>query len=195
MEKTPAVDVHSLVNIRLSAAGFTVSSLTESVMVSRLDEVMDFVNSIRGEYGNAYGWKPEPREYFLNGLNRKWEFSYLIEEISSKKISFVGLCSVYDNLLHLHCAYAARGQRRIGLGRFFNLKVCQVGIDKGFSEIEGFWPKHNSGSLILFLRMGYQIEDLRKAGTQLLLSANLAASRERTIQMILSDVDANTPQR
>jgi hypothetical protein len=43
--------------------------------------------------------------------------------------------------------------------------------------------------------MGYQIEDLRKAGTQLLLSANLAASRERTIQMILSDVDANTPQR
>ena len=190
----PEINVHSFVDGRLSSSGFRITCLSERAMIDRLDEIMHFVNSIRVEYGERYGWKPEPREYFLNGLDRKWEFSYLIEEAATRKIAFIGLCSVYDNVLHLHCAYAAVDQRGMGLGRYYNLKTCQTGIEKGFSDIEGYWPKHNNGSLILFLKMGYQIEDLRKSGTQLLLSANLAKSRDKTLAIILGKTNTIKPQ-
>jgi len=187
MHPIAGVDFHKFVDDELSSNGFRVRQITNEYMTARLDDIMDLVNGTREEYARSYEWKSEPREYFLNGLKRKWDFSFAVELISAGTICFVSLSSVYEDILHIHCAYASEKYRGANLGKLLNIKLCQTGLDGGFSRIEGYWPKKNSGSLILFLRMGWQIEDLRKEGTQLLLIADLTRSRDLTYRLVLKE--------
>jgi hypothetical protein len=156
-------------------------------MERRLDDLMRFVNVIRDEYGAKYGWVHETREYFLNGLNRKWDFSFCVEESRSERIALLSLTSVYSEVLHTHCVYAGKAYRSLGLGKFQQIKVCQTGLDAGFARIEGYWPKNNNGSLIFALRMGWQVQDLRKKGTQLLLVADLEHTRDEAYRQVLAE--------
>jgi len=187
MQTVGGFDFHKFVDDELSSNGFRVRQITNEYMTARLDDIMGLVNGTREEYARSYGWKSEPREYFLNGLKRKWDFSFAVEAISTGTICFVSLSSVYGDILHMHCAYAAEKYRGANLGKLLNIKLCQTGIDAGFSLIEGYWPKQNNGSIILFLRMGWQIDDLRKEGTQLFLVADLGKSRDQTYQLILKE--------
>jgi hypothetical protein len=187
MHSTGGVDFHRFVDDELLVNGFRVCRITNEYMIARLDDIMSLVNGTRTEYASSYGWNVEPREYFLNGLDRKWDFSFAVEAISTGTLCFVSLSSVYGDILHIHCAYAAGKYRGASLGKLLNIKLCQAGLDAGFSRIEGYWPKQNNGSIILFLRMGWHIEDLRKQGTQLLLVADLMKARNQTYHLLVKE--------
>jgi hypothetical protein len=178
------IDFHRFVDTELASKGFCVRRVSQEYMERRLDDMVRFVNAVREEYSAKYGWGPETREYFLNGLNRKWDFSFCVEELDSEKIALVSFTSVYGDMLHAHFAYAGKAYRSLD---------CQAGLDAGFSKIEGYWPKNNNGSLIFALRMGWHIEDLRKGGTQLLLVGDLAYTRDQAYRQILTEKGSEPP--
>lgn len=180
------MDFHAFVDQELNKKGFMIQQITEDYMNRRLPDIMRFVNSILVEYSAVYGWKPESEAYFLNGLDRKWDFSFAIEQIADHEICFVNFSSVYGNSIHYHGTYAASKHRGQGFAKYHMIKLCQVGIDAGFVHQEGYWPKHNNGSISLHLKMGWKIEEIRKQGTQLFLIANLEEVRDRVYEMVIN---------
>lgn len=181
------MDFHAFVDQELARYGFSIKRISEEYMQRRLHDIMRFVNSVRVEYSDVYGWNPESESYFLNGLDRKWDFSYSIEKNGDQEICFVNFASVYGDIIHNHCTYAKQKYRKMNFAKLHMLKLCQSGIDDGFSYQEGYWPKHNNGSLVLFLKMGWKIEEIRKQGSQVFMLANLIEVRDRTYQLLLKE--------
>ena len=62
------IDFRAFVNDRLAARGFSLRLVTENLMLERLDDFMNFVNSVRREHQNRYHWNEESRDYFLKEL-------------------------------------------------------------------------------------------------------------------------------
>ena len=146
---------------------------------------MAFVNGVISEHKDIYGWNPEPREYFLNGLVDKWKYSFCIVDQDGQSIRFVNFSSVYGDIIHNHCTYGHKETRNMNFAKLHIVKLCQTGLDAGFTHQEGYWPKKNNRSIILFLRMGWEIESIRK-GTELFMKADLEKVRNQTYELILS---------
>ncbi|MBZ0202745.1 MAG: hypothetical protein IT281_01810 [Ignavibacteria bacterium] len=178
------LDFHSFVDDKLAEKGFRIKTITKDLMESRVDDFMNFVNSIRIEYHILYGWNKENKDYFLNPLIDKWKYSFTILD-SKDEICFVNFSSVYNEIIHNHCTYARQDTRNFNFAKLHIIKLCQTGLDNGFSQQEGYWPKKNKGSIILFLRMGWQIEDLRNK-QELYMTADLKSVRNKTYQLILT---------
>jgi hypothetical protein len=180
-------DYHSFVDSRLSASGFRIVTITEDLMKNRLNDFMTFVNSVRLEYSGLYGWKQETKEYFLNGLVDKWKYSYAILN-NDGDICLVNFSSVYEELLHTHCTYVGNAYRSHGFAKLHNLKLCQSGLDNGFAGIEGYWPRTNNESIILYLRMGWKIESVIESKDCVLMKTSIEESRDRTIALINKNI-------
>jgi len=179
------IDYHAFLDHELGKKGFSFISVSEEYMRLRLRDVMQFVNGIRSEYSDQYGWQPENEAYFLNGLDRKWDFSFAIEEISSRRICALNISSVYGDIIHNHCTYVDNKHRGQGFAKFYALKECQMGLDAGFTCQEAYFPINNNGSIILHLKMGWKIKEIRKNGTQLFMIADLREVRDKTYYMLL----------
>ncbi len=179
------VDFHSFVDVNLAEKGFTIEHITKDLMDSRVDDFMNFVNSIRTEYTSLYGWTGEKKEYFLNPLNNKWEYSFTILN-SKNEICFVNFSSIYDNIIHNHCTYAGKQTRGLGFAKLHMVKLCQAGLDSGFTHQEGYWPMNNNRSIILFLNMGWQIENIRNE-KDLFMKADLQKVRDKTYELVLAN--------
>jgi len=178
---------NNLVNESLQKLGLRIRLIDSTLITSRLNDIMHFVNGVRMEYADAYGWEPESEAYFLNPMVRKFEFSYIIEEIKNNNICFLNFSSVYNDFLHLHCAYGSKTFRGANLAKCNHLIVCNSAIDSGIYKQDAYWPKHNNGSIILFLKMGWKIEDIRKNGTQLYMIADNTTVRNNIYKMLLND--------
>ncbi len=178
------VDFHSFVDKRLAENGFRISLITEDLMNYRIDDFMSFVNSIRIEYHDLYGWNEEKKEYFLNPLHDKWKYSFAILN-AEDEICFVNFSSVYGKIIHNHCTYARRDTRNFNFAKLHIIKLCQTGLDNGFTHQEGYWPKKNNGSIILFMKMGWEIEDLRNK-QELFMIAELQKVRNKTYELVLN---------
>ena len=178
------VNFHSFVDEKLAENKFRIKLITKDLMDLRVDDFMDFVNLIRNEHHVLYGWNEENREYFLNPLNDKWKYSFSILN-SKDEICFVNFSSVYDRIIHNHCTYARKDTRSFNFAKLHIIKLCQTGLDNGFTHQGGYWPKKNNDSIILFLRMGWQIEDLRNK-KELYMIADLEKVRNKTYELILS---------
>ena len=176
------IDFHRFVSEQLDRSGFRILLITEEMMIKRLDDFMSFVNSIRTEHSRNYGWNAESREYFLNGLNDKWKYSFTIID-ENDKLCFVNFSSVYGDIIHNHCTYASKKTRNMNLAKLHNIKLCQSGLDNGFKQQEGFWPKNNNGSIILFLKMDWEIQSIRN-NRDLLMKADLEKVRNKTYSII-----------
>lgn len=144
----------------LKKKNFRLVQITEQLMESRLSDIMSFVNLIRAEYNDKYGWTPESKEYFLNPMDRKFSYSFLIEN-NNNEILILSLFSVYGKMVHNHCTYANGKYRNHGLAKLLLINLCTHAISDGFDTYSGFFPKSNNGSLILFLKLGLKIECLR----------------------------------
>lgn len=179
------IDFHKFVDLELAKKEFRIVQITESLMKSRVDDFMKFVNGVIEEYKHIYSWKPESREYFLNGLVNKWNYSYTIMN-SNDDIFFVNFSSVYDDIIHNHCTYAHRDARNLNFAKLHIIKLCQIGLDNGFKYQEGYWPKKNNRSIILFLKMGWKIESIRK-DTELFMKASLEKVRNQTYELIINE--------
>jgi len=178
------IDFHKFVSDNLAENNFKIQNITNAMMHDRLKDFMDFVNGIRTEHSELYGWKAEPKEYFLNGLNDKWKYSFTITD-KDDKLCFVNFSSVYGNIIHNHCTYAKKETRSYNFAKLHIIKLCQTGLDNGFTHQEGFWPKNNNRSIILFLKMGWEIQSIRK-DTELFMIADLEKVRNQTYELILN---------
>jgi hypothetical protein len=177
-----SIDPHAFVDDRLAENGFRIQLVTEALMLERLDDFMQFVNTIRREYSDLYGWQEESQNYFLNALVDKWKYSFAIIN-EQDELCFVSFASVYGEVIHYHFAYARSGVRGMSLSKLHMLKLSQTCIDEGFEELEAFWPKTNSGSIILHLRMGWEIQSIRN-DTELFMTANAETVRRRTLELL-----------
>lgn len=139
---------------------FRLIQISEKLMETRLEEIMRFVNLIRAEHGEKYGWTVESKEYFLNPMDRKFSYSYLIENNNNEIIS-LSLFSVYGEMIHNHCTYVGEKYRNRGLAKLLLINLCYHSILNGFQTYSGFFPKENNRSLILFLRLGLKIDYIR----------------------------------
>ena len=179
------IDFHKFVDDKLAENGFRIVLISKEMMTSRVADFMNFVNEIRLEHRDIYGWGPEQKEYFLNGLIDKWKYSFAILN-EKNQICFVNFSSVYDKIIHNHCTYAGKDTRKFNFAKLHIIKLCQTALDNGFEQQEGFWPKNNNGSIILFLRMGWQIENIRN-NRELFMVADLEKVRNQTYKLVLSE--------
>ena len=155
------IDYHNFVESELSNKNFRIVQITGKLINDRLNEIAGFVNSIRKEYSLLYGWTEETIDYFLNPMNEKFEFSFLIEEKNNKEIAFVSFASVYDGSIHHHFSYAGKIYRNLGLSKLHIIKLSQTSLDYNFKKLEAYAPKKNSNSIRLLLKLGYEIEGIR----------------------------------
>jgi hypothetical protein len=178
------INFHNFVDEKLAENGFKIALITKELMESRVDDFMSFVNGIRIEHNDIYGWGAEPKEYFLNGLTDKWKYSFTVMN-SHNELCFVNFSSVYGDIIHNHCTYAGKDTRSFNFAKLHIIKLCQTGLDNGFTHQEGFWPKNNNGSIILFLKMGWQIDSIRN-NKELFMTADLEKVRNRTYDLVIS---------
>jgi len=183
--KTTNIDFHKFVDTKLSENGFRILLITENLMKERLRDFMSFVNGIRMEYRELYKWGEERREYFLNGLNDKWKYSFTVVN-DKDELCFVNFSSVYNDIIHNHCTYARKEMRGFNFAKLHIIKLCQTGLDNGFTRQEGYWPKNNNGSIILFLKMGWEIQSVRNE-KELFMIADLEKVRNQTYNLIMSN--------
>ncbi len=178
-------EFHKFVDNKLAENDFRIVLITEELMKKRIGDFMDFVNSIRKEYKELYKWKEESEDYFLNGLKDKWKFSFTILNDKDEPC-FVNFSSVYGDIIHNHCTYARKDTRGFNFAKLHIIKLCQTGIDEDYTYQEGYWPKNNNGSIILFLKMGWEIQSIRN-NNELFMIANLEKVRNRTYNLILNN--------
>jgi len=178
------INFHLFIDETLGENGFRICLISEKIMNDRLSDIMNFVNGIRSEHRDIYGWKAESKEYFLNGLNDKWKYSFFIMN-DKDEICFLNFSSVYETIIHNHCTYARKGFRNFNFAKLHIIKLCQTGIENGFTHQEGFWPKNNNRSIILFLKMGWEIQSIRN-NKELFMIADLKKVRNQTYELILS---------
>ncbi len=178
------IDFHEFIDLELSKAGYKIVTLSQDIMTSRLKDFNKFVNDIFSEYADEYKWKPVDDSFFLNPMNDKWKYSFAILD-KDERIHFLNFSSVYDDHIHNHCTFAGKESRGKNFAKFHIIKLCQTGLDNGFTYQEGYWPKNNNGSIILFLKMGWNITHIRN-NQELGMSAELDKVRNRTYDLILS---------
>lgn len=181
---TETINFHAYVDQALEKTGNRILRVTKELMDSRLDDFMHFVNSIRNEHSSSYGWNEENKDYFLNPLNDKWKFSFCVVN-EGNELRFVNFSSVYGDIIHNHCTYASRHSRGSNFAKLHMIKLCQQGLDNGFSLQEGYWPVNNNRSIILFLKMGWKIQSIRNKH-DLLMTADLQEVRDRTYNLLIT---------
>lgn len=173
---------HDFVDKELEKGGFSIKPINEDYINRRLSDCMSFVNGILEEYKNVYTlWKPKPKEWFLNPMNRKWDFSFTIENIN-RQIILLYFASVYDAVLHGHCIYTDKNYRGFGLAKLLMIKFCQKGLDCGFIQYEGYVDKNNNGSILFHLNIGLKIENIRN-NEQLFVTGDLIDIRNRAFDL------------
>ncbi len=178
------IDYHNFVDSELSKKNFRIIRVTEKFLNERLNEIAGFVNSIRKEYSLLYGWKEETINYFINPMDRKFEFSFLIEEKNLKEIAFVSFSSIYGDSVHHHFSYAGKKYRNLGLAKLHIIKLCQTCLDHNFVKLEAYSPKKNSNSIRLLLKLGYEIEGVRNLN-EVFLIADLKKVRDSAFNIYL----------
>jgi hypothetical protein len=184
VEPENTFNYNEFVDQGLKNNGLAIKRISEDYMRTRLGDIMSFVNGVILEYGEAYGWVPQMEDYFMNPMNRKFDFSYMIERINSNEIVLFNLHSVYGDALHNHCTYANKKFRGMGLAKLHMVKICQAALENGFRKMEGYWPKRNSGSIILHLKMGWLIERMDERNKLFLIGdAELIRERTRNLYM------------
>lgn len=176
------IDFHKFVDDNLASNGFRIMNVKEELMQNRLDDFMNFVNGIRLEYKNLYGWNAETPEYFLNGLIDKWKYSFTILN-RKDEICFLNFSSVYRDILHTHCSYAGKQTRNLNFAKLHMIKIAQTGLDNGYKQQSGYWPKNNNGSIILYLKMGWEIQSIRN-DKELFMKADLVKVRNMTYDLL-----------
>ncbi len=177
------INFHKFVDDSLAQHGYKILLITEKLMKERLDDFMNFVNGIRKEYSTLYGWTAESKEYFLNGLCDKWKFSYVITD-KNGRIGFINFSSVYGDRLHTHCSYAGKNTRNLNFAKLHMIKLGQSGLENGYTQQGGYWPINNNGSIILYLKMGWEIQSIRN-DKEIFMIADLKKVRNITYELLI----------
>ena len=159
-----AIDYHKFVDDGLAKLGMRIQLITEEVMRKDLRKFSKFINDAFAEYYDVYKWrKYADDEYLLNPLKDKFKYSFCIRN-SDDEIVFVDFTSVLDDILNHHIVFAAKSTRGMNLAKYHIIKQCQTGLENGYTRQIGYFSKKNNRSIILFLKMGYEISHIREDG-------------------------------
>ncbi len=162
-------DYHKFVESKLALNGFKIVLVDKDYMSENLTAVKLFVNTIRKEFNTIYGWEEENDEYFLNPLVDKWKYSYAI--LNNKgNICMISINSRYSNRIHLHTVLVKKEYRKSGLSKFMLLKTAITAYENNINKLELYCQNNNNGALILYLKMGFEIEAIRNNKDILLIS-------------------------
>jgi ribosomal protein S18 acetylase RimI-like enzyme len=166
---TKITDYHKYIDIVLKEKNLKIVRITKEYMNENLNGIMDFVNEIRFEHKNLYGWEKESKEYFLKSLVDKWKYSFIIID-SLERPCMISINSRYNDRIHLHTVLVKKEYRRSGLSKYMLLKTAETAIDSSIPKIELYCQKNNTGALILYLRSGFEIDSIRNNKDILLLA-------------------------
>ncbi|RPI15690.1 MAG: hypothetical protein EHM58_13595 [Ignavibacteriae bacterium] len=177
------IDFHKFVDERLAEKELKILLLNKEIVENKIDDYMNFINTIRDEFKDVYGWYQESHEYMLNSLIDKWKYSYAVLN-KKDELLLVNFSSLYHgDTVHMHFTYARKDVRSSDLGKLHMIKLCQTAVDNNVPLIEGFFPKYNNGSVILHLKMGWRIETLRN-DRELLIQAKPEFSRNKVYELV-----------
>lgn len=161
---TQIIDYHKFVDEELAKLGLRIQLITEDVMRKDLRKFSKFINDAFAEYYDVYKWrKYADDDYLMNPLKDKFKYSYSIRD-SNDEIVFVDFTSILEDMLNNHIVFASKNTRGMNLAKYHIIKQCQTGLDNGYTRQIGYFSKKNNGSIILFLRMGYEISHIREDG-------------------------------
>lgn len=183
-KKYSELNFHSFVDQKLAESGYLLLKITKEVVEKQLSDFMKFVNSIRLEFKDVYGWNEESKEYFLNDMVDKWKYSYGI--INRKnEICLLNFSSVYEEIIHYHFIYTRADLRGTNLAKIHFIKLNQVCLENGFKEMELYCPKNNNRGITLYMRLGWEIQSIRN-DKELLMRCNLEQVRNKAYELVLS---------
>ncbi len=169
---TDIIDYNKFVDEELGKLGFRIQLITEEVMKKNIRKFSKFINEAFAEYYDVYKWRKHADDtYLLNPLKDKFKFSSCILD-SKDNICLVNFTSVLDGKLNYHFTFASKNTRNMNLAKYHIIQLCQRGLEYGYGHQAGYWPKNNNGSIILFLKMGWQISHIREDGILILLADN-----------------------
>jgi len=151
------INYHQFVDDGLAKLGLKIQLITEDVMRKDIRRFSKFINNAFAEYYEIYRWrKHADDDYLLHPLNDKFKYSFFISD-SDAELKYVNFTSILDNMLKNHFVFASKNTRGINLAKYNLIKQCQTGLDNGYEKIIYYFPKKNSRSIILFLRLGFEI--------------------------------------
>ncbi|GEM_PF-1096012 len=174
---TGSVDYHEFVDRNLEEFGMRIELITEDLMKKNIRKFSKFVNDAFAEYYQQYKWRKYADDnYLLNPLKDKFKFSFCIFD-SDEEIRFLNFTSVLDGKLNNHLTFASKNTRRMNLAKYHIIKLCQTGLDCGYEKQVGYWPKINNGSIILYLRMGWEAASIKDDGILIMQADNAEVIR------------------
>lgn len=178
--------VNQIINSFLISNNLDLIQINEEFLKSNLKQIKTFVNNINSEHKEKYKWASLDDEYFVNPLVNKFNFSFLLKDNKTSKIVFVNFSSQYNDLIHLHFCYCHPNYRGKNLARIIMLNLTSVAKQYNFMKINGNWPVNNKGSLILFMKLGFMINDLIKNKTQVVMEAQVNDLQENLIKSLVT---------
>src|SRR4030095_13205042 len=158
------IDYHKFVDEELEKMGLKIQLITEQYLNENIRALSKFINEGFAEYYDIYHWrKHADDDYLRNPLTDKFKYSFCILN-GNNEIKFADFCSNLDGKLNNHFVFTANHLRGKNLAKYHIIKLSQTGLDNGITEHIGYFSKKNNRSIILFLKMGYQISHIREDG-------------------------------
>jgi hypothetical protein len=169
---TETIDYHKFVDAGLEQLGMRILLVTEDLLKENIRKFSKFINDGYKEYYDVYKWREHADdEYLMNPLQDKFKFSFCILD-TNENIRFINFTSVVEGKLNNHFTFASKDTRSMNLAKFHMIKLCRTGVDNGYAQQVGYWPKNNNRSIILYLKLGWQISYIREDGLLIMLADN-----------------------
>jgi hypothetical protein len=183
LSKEEKTDYHKFVDTELAKLGLRIELITAEIMKRDIRQFSEFINNAFSEYYEIYRWrKHADDDYLLNPLTDKFKFSFCIRD-KQEALKLVDFASVTDGKINHHLVFTSKDMRGKNLAKYHAIKLCQTALDNGYREQIGYFSKKNNGSIILHLRMGYEISHIREDGL-IIGYADNAVILENTYRML-----------
>lgn len=157
-------DYHAYVDKELDKLGLKIELITEELMKKDLRKFSKFINDSFEEYYEIYRWrKHADDDYLLNPLTDKFKFSFCIKNAEDKLV-LADFASVTEGKINHHIIFTAKEYRGKNLAKYHSIKLCKTALENNYKELIGYFSKKNNRSIILHLKLGYEISHIREDG-------------------------------
>ncbi len=159
-----AINYHAFVDEELGKMGLKMELISEDLMRKDLRKFSKFINDSFEEYYEIYRWrKHADDDYLLNPLTDKFKFSFCIKD-SNDNLVLADFASVTDGKINHHIIFTAKEYRGKNLAKYHSIKLCQTALENNYKELIGYFSRKNNRSIILHLKLGYEISHIREDG-------------------------------
>jgi GNAT superfamily N-acetyltransferase len=185
------INYHEFVDTELKKLGLRIELISEDIMKRDIRKFSEFINTAFAEYYEVYKWrKHADDDYLLNPLKDKFKFSFCIRNRDNDLV-LVDFASVIDGKINHNFVFTAKKYRGRNLAKYHFIKLSQTALDNGYKEQIRYFSKKNNGSIILHLRMGFELSHIKEDGL-LVATADNARILQNAYNMLISP---NAPKK